>query len=128
MRGGLAAKAPLLGIGFVWISLDSLVRIETFQWDARDKSRKVFYAPFAVLLASSRREGAALNTRKRARLVMRRAYRPFGLSAIICRASRVWSSWSEKRVALPPAKVGCSRFEFTKEFGSFFRKTVSGAA
>ena len=27
-----AAKAPRLRLGFAWISLDSLVRIETFQW------------------------------------------------------------------------------------------------
>jgi len=34
-------------VGFPWISLDSLVRIETFQGVARDKSRKVFLASFS---------------------------------------------------------------------------------
>jgi hypothetical protein len=38
--GRFAAKTPIMPIGFSWISLDSLVRIETFQWvmlDFRDK-------------------------------------------------------------------------------------------
>jgi hypothetical protein len=33
-------------IGFVWISLDSLVRIETFQWVIREKLQKKFRAPY----------------------------------------------------------------------------------
>ena len=35
-------KAPILGVGFPWISLDSLVRIETYQWVTRIKRRKNF--------------------------------------------------------------------------------------
>jgi hypothetical protein len=34
-RGCLALKTAVLGVGFSWISLDSLVRIETFQWITR---------------------------------------------------------------------------------------------
>jgi hypothetical protein len=35
-------KPPIMGVGFPWISLDSLVRIETFQWVTRDKRWKSF--------------------------------------------------------------------------------------
>jgi hypothetical protein len=35
-----------LGVGKAWISLDSLVRIETFQWVARVSERKIFLGPF----------------------------------------------------------------------------------
>jgi hypothetical protein len=37
-----AAKTPDSAIGFAWISLDSFVRIETFQWVAADFRAKVF--------------------------------------------------------------------------------------
>jgi hypothetical protein len=33
-------------VGFIWISLDSLVRIETFQWVAREFRRKNFPLAF----------------------------------------------------------------------------------
>jgi hypothetical protein len=41
-------KPPFLGIGKAWISLDSLVRIEPFQWVRRDFRWKEFLAPFAA--------------------------------------------------------------------------------
>jgi hypothetical protein len=37
-----AEKSSFMKVGFPWISLDSLVRIETYQWVMRDKSRKIF--------------------------------------------------------------------------------------
>jgi|HubBroStandDraft_3_1064219.scaffolds.fasta_scaffold33154_2 hypothetical protein len=33
-------------VGFSWISLDSLVRIETYQWVTRLEARKLFISPF----------------------------------------------------------------------------------
>jgi hypothetical protein len=46
-------KTPIYGVGFPWISLDSLVRIETYQWVTRDKSEKVFRIGFSVMLGSA---------------------------------------------------------------------------
>jgi hypothetical protein len=43
-RVPFAAKAPLLSLGFAWISLDSLVRIETFQGVTRLVAGKIFLA------------------------------------------------------------------------------------
>ena len=45
-RGCFAVKIPEKGVGFPWISLDSLVRIETYQWVTRDKRCKIFSCPF----------------------------------------------------------------------------------
>jgi hypothetical protein len=39
-------------VGFIWISLDSLVRIETFQWVTREFRRKNFL--FTFLRGSTR--------------------------------------------------------------------------
>jgi hypothetical protein len=45
-RAPLSLRKPLLtGVGFIWISLDSLVRIEPFQWVTGDNRRKFFRAP-----------------------------------------------------------------------------------
>jgi hypothetical protein len=44
----LATKPLVLGVGKAWISLDSLVRIEPFQWVALDFRDKEFLAPFAA--------------------------------------------------------------------------------
>ena len=45
----LPRNLPNMPIGFSWISLDSLVRIETFQWVTRQKRAKVFsVAPLGV--------------------------------------------------------------------------------
>ena len=38
-------KPPLLGVGFPWISLDSLVRIEPFQWVTGQKRGEYFWRP-----------------------------------------------------------------------------------
>jgi hypothetical protein len=38
-------KPQFLGVGKAWISLDSLVRMETYQWVARDFRRKFFRHP-----------------------------------------------------------------------------------
>ena len=35
-------RPPLMSLGFSWISLDSLVRIETYQWVTRHKAEKLF--------------------------------------------------------------------------------------
>jgi hypothetical protein len=40
--GGSAAKSPIISLGFVWISLDSLVRNETYQWVTSEKPVKFF--------------------------------------------------------------------------------------
>jgi hypothetical protein len=41
-----SVRKPLfMRVGFPWISLDSLVRIETYQWVARDFPRKFFRKP-----------------------------------------------------------------------------------
>jgi hypothetical protein len=45
-RGRFASKALLLSVGFPWISLDSLVRIETFQWVTRLVAGILFLGPF----------------------------------------------------------------------------------
>jgi hypothetical protein len=47
-RRRFAAKTPIMRVGFPWISLDSLVRIETYQWVARKKARSVFPPAFVV--------------------------------------------------------------------------------
>jgi hypothetical protein len=55
-RFGLSWRAPFWGqkgvksgVGKAWISLDSLVRIETFQWVTCDSLRKFFHArPWVV--------------------------------------------------------------------------------
>src|SRR6185437_133328 len=41
---------PDCGVGFPWISLDSLVRIVTYQWVTRDKRDKIFSRGFSALL------------------------------------------------------------------------------
>jgi hypothetical protein len=38
----------LMSVGFPWISLDSLVRIETFQWVTRLEAGKLFSQPFSL--------------------------------------------------------------------------------
>jgi hypothetical protein len=37
-----------VSVGFPWISLDSLVRIETFQWVTRPEAGKLFSRAFSV--------------------------------------------------------------------------------
>jgi hypothetical protein len=51
-----APKAPLLIVGFLWISLDSLVRIETCQWVTPLGAGKLFSQPFSLAFAAPGRE------------------------------------------------------------------------
>jgi hypothetical protein len=39
-------RPPIMRVGFPWISLDSLVRIETFQWVTRLSAGRIYRAPF----------------------------------------------------------------------------------
>ena len=41
-------KPPQTGVGFPWISLDSLVRNETYQWVTRETRRKIFAVAFSL--------------------------------------------------------------------------------
>jgi hypothetical protein len=43
-----AAKSQIRTVGLSWISLDSLVRIEPFQWVARIFRKKKILAPFSA--------------------------------------------------------------------------------
>jgi hypothetical protein len=45
-RGRFAVKTPPMRVGFPWISLDSLVRIETFQWVTQLEAGNFFLGPF----------------------------------------------------------------------------------
>ena len=61
-RFGLSWRAPVRrrkgvksGVGKAWISLDSLVRIETFQWVTSDFRWNVFLCPFLVARGGARR-------------------------------------------------------------------------
>jgi hypothetical protein len=47
-------KPPIMRVGFPWISLDSLVRIATFQLVTRLLAGKIFSSAFSVGLASLR--------------------------------------------------------------------------
>jgi hypothetical protein len=49
-------KPPFIAIGFSWISLDSLVRIETYQWVMRDFRDKKFSLAFSLSLTSAAAE------------------------------------------------------------------------
>ena len=62
---GLSAwKTPILSLGFVWISLDSLVRNETYQWVTRNKPRKIFSCRFSPWRSKRRNERHDLGLRK----------------------------------------------------------------
>jgi hypothetical protein len=39
-----------MGVGLSWISLDSLVRIEAFQWVMQREAGKLFSQPFSLAL------------------------------------------------------------------------------
>src|ERR1700722_11690996 len=60
----LLRKSLFSSVGFPWISLDSLVRIETFQWVTRHKLRKIFSCGFLLWLQAERSGPAALGMRK----------------------------------------------------------------
>jgi hypothetical protein len=44
--GSLVLKTAVLGVGFSWISLDSLVRIQPFQWVTMALRGKLFLGAF----------------------------------------------------------------------------------
>jgi hypothetical protein len=48
-------KPPILGVGKAWISLDSLVRIETYQWVTRISPESFFLPAFVVAKELSNR-------------------------------------------------------------------------
>jgi hypothetical protein len=54
-RRRFVAKPQILRVGFAWISLDSLVRIETFQWLTRINARRIFPPAFIVTKEPSKR-------------------------------------------------------------------------
>ena len=49
-------KPPLMAVGFSWISLYSLIRIEIFQWVRRLEAGKSFSRTFALALEAPQRE------------------------------------------------------------------------
>ena len=57
-------KPPILRVVIPWISLDSLVRIETFQWVTRTKASKAFPSRFSPGGGSPDRKDEALALRK----------------------------------------------------------------
>jgi hypothetical protein len=58
-------KPPLMAVGFSWISLDSLVRIETFQRVTRLEAEKSFSSRFFHGVRSAPTGACALGIRKR---------------------------------------------------------------
>jgi hypothetical protein len=63
---GVSLRRPLLmSLGLSWISLDSLVRIETFQWVTRLEAGKTFSQPFFPGVEAPQREPAVEAMRKR---------------------------------------------------------------
>jgi hypothetical protein len=71
--GRFGSEGPPHEVGLSWICLDSLVRIETFQWITRLEAGKLFSQPFSVALEAPEREPAVLAC-GRAQLFMWRAY------------------------------------------------------
>jgi hypothetical protein len=61
-------KTQFMAIGFPWISLDSLVRIETFQWVTRQKAWTFFPRGFSPEFAA--RKGTAVLARRSVELLM----------------------------------------------------------
>jgi len=51
-------KPPIMRVGFPWISLDSLVRIETYQWVTRKIREKIFPLAFPPGMSSTGSESA----------------------------------------------------------------------
>jgi hypothetical protein len=58
-------RPPLMSIGLSWISLDSLVRIETFQWVTRPEAGKLFSRAFCWRCEAPGGERAVEAMRKR---------------------------------------------------------------
>jgi hypothetical protein len=53
-------RRPLMSLGFSWISLDSLVRNETFQWVTPVFRQEYFSRFFSMVLAAQGRKPAVL--------------------------------------------------------------------
>jgi hypothetical protein len=51
----LLRKPPIIGVGKAWISLDSLVRIETYQWVTQLFPASLFLPAFVVVKEPSER-------------------------------------------------------------------------
>src|ERR1700734_3208028 len=60
----LALERPLLSLGFSWISLDSLVRIEPFQCVTRQNAQNIFSYRFVPVVGSARRGDCGRGVRK----------------------------------------------------------------
>jgi hypothetical protein len=72
VRTFFALETPDFGVGKAWISLDSLVRIVTYQWVTRDFRLKFFRRPFSLMSAALNRNRLVL-ARRRAELFMGQA-------------------------------------------------------
>jgi hypothetical protein len=83
-RDRFAAKPPAMGVGLSWISLDSLVLIETYQWVTRVEAGKHLSRAFSRREQRPEREPAAEAMRKR-RIVHGASLRYF---LIFCK--RLW--------------------------------------
>ena len=70
-RGCFALKTQIKRVGFPWISLDSLVRIETYQCVTRDFRSKVFSCRFCPLALEAPEGKAAEEAMRKRRRVHR---------------------------------------------------------
>ena len=65
LRAVSLRRPPLMRVGFPWISLDCLVRIETYQWVTRFLAGRIFRALFPGVERHRNGEPAAEGMRKR---------------------------------------------------------------
>src|ERR1700733_438557 len=80
-----------MAVGLSWISLDSLVRIETYQWVMGEIARK-FFPPVSLALRGEKGE-TAVEAMRKSRLFMGLAYSCFRFSATDCYFARyLWPS------------------------------------
>jgi hypothetical protein len=84
---GFAAKGPIMRVGFPWTSLDSLVRIEIYQWVTRHKASKSFSRHFCPWRSRRRNGSPTILACGAAGLFIGQAYSIFRFSAIDCRLS-----------------------------------------
>jgi hypothetical protein len=106
-------------VGFPWISLDSLVRIETYQWVTRDNRAKVFLDAFVPAGVRGARTGApALRPCGRTGLLMGRVYCSFCFSATDCRSTLPLSDASIRKsiVNIPPVQWKWRQFQWPAEY------------
>jgi hypothetical protein len=62
-------RPPIMRVGFPWISLDFLVRIETYQWVARHEARTIFIAPFRAVSSAGTVAGPVVRWLRNGRIV-----------------------------------------------------------